>query len=267
MSRYRFALRPKWILSHLFVLALVVAMMSAGFWQLRRLDQRKDRNRRIEQRTSLAVAPVDSLMKVGDPDGVADLEFRRVEARGQYLTDEQILVRSRSLDGAPGSWVVAPLRLTNGTVVAVNRGWIPNSGQFESVPAANAAPEGDVTVLGVVRRSETRGRFGPIDPADGHLSNLARLDVARLDAQVPGAMLPGYIQLEAQAPPLRTADPKPVPRDALGEGPHLNYAVQWFTFTTIAIAGYPLILRRRARELEKEARIAERGAGSGPDEV
>ncbi|MCB0978615.1 MAG: SURF1 family protein [Acidimicrobiales bacterium] len=264
MSRYRFALRPKWILSHLFVLALIVAMISAGFWQLRRLDQKKDRNRRIENRTAQPVVPVESLMYVGEPDAVGDLEYRQVEVRGQYLPGEQVLVRSRSLGGAPGSWVVAPLRLDDGTVVAVNRGWIPNSGQFDSVPASYAAPKGEVTVVGIVRKPETRGRFGPVDPPKGHLSNLARLDVARLDAQVPGTMLPGYVQLEAQRPAVTDADPKPVPREALDEGPHLNYAVQWFTFTTIAIIGYPLILRRRARELEEEARIAERDAADGP---
>ena len=39
MSRYRFVLQPKWILSHLFVFVLVVTMINLGFWQLRRLDE------------------------------------------------------------------------------------------------------------------------------------------------------------------------------------------------------------------------------------
>jgi hypothetical protein len=33
----------------------------------------------------------------------------------------------------------------------------------------------------------------------------------------------------------------------LDEGPHLSYAVQWFIFSIIAIVGYPMILRRTAR--------------------
>ena len=49
-----------------------------------------------------------------------------------------------------------------------------------------------------------------------------------------------------------TRDPEPVPAPTLDEGPHLSYAVQWFIFTTVAVVGYPLILRRRARELEVE---------------
>ena len=259
MSRYRFALRPKWIVSHLFVLALVAAMITAGFWQLSRLDEKRERNERIEARTSQPVVAVEDLLTVGD-DATGDLEYRRVIATGTYRLDEQVLVRSRSFDGAPGSWVVAPLALADGTLVAVNRGWISNSGQLTEVPDSYGRPTGEVTVEGLVRTTQTRGRIGPIDPADGVLPNLARLDVARLDQQVEGDLLPGWIQLEGQTPTLTAADPTPVPRETLGEGPHLNYAVQWFIFSTVAIVGYPLILRRRAGELEKEERIARRDA-------
>jgi cytochrome oxidase assembly protein ShyY1 len=38
----------------------------------------------------------------------------------------------------------------------------------------------------------------------------------------------------------------------LDEGPHFSYAVQWFIFSTIAIVGYPLILRRNAREKARD---------------
>ena len=44
---YRFLLRPLWILSHLFVLACVVAFVSLGLWQLRRLDERKAYNAQV----------------------------------------------------------------------------------------------------------------------------------------------------------------------------------------------------------------------------
>jgi surfeit locus 1 family protein len=38
---YAFLLRPKWIVFHLVVIGAVVAMISLGFWQLRRLDERR----------------------------------------------------------------------------------------------------------------------------------------------------------------------------------------------------------------------------------
>jgi cytochrome oxidase assembly protein ShyY1 len=266
MSRYRFALRPRWILSHLFVIALVAAMLWAGLWQLRRLDEKQARNDRVRARAEQPVVPAQSLAEPGEFDAAADLEFRQVTATGRYLPDREVLVRSRSFDGAPGSWVFTPLEVEDGLSVAVIRGWIPNPTLLEEVPEAFRAPEGPVTVTGLVRITETRGNFGPTDPTSGTVSDLARADVARLDAQVPGDLLPFGVQLLDQDPALTAADPTPVPAPAPDEGPHLSYAVQWFIFSTIAVIGYPLILRRRAREVEREERI-EALDGPDPDDV
>ena len=253
MSRYRFALRPRWILSHLFVIALVSSMVWAGFWQLRRLDEKQARNDRVRSRSEQPAVPVQSLAEPGEFDAAPELEFRQVTATGRYVVDQEVLVRSRSLEGAPGSWVLTPLLLADGTAVVVNRGWISNPGELHAVPEASAAPTGPVEVAGLVRLTETRGRFGPQDPAEGTLTDLARADVARLDQQVAQDLLPFFVQLLEQSPEIDlTRDPEPVPAPTLDEGPHLSYAVQWFIFTTVAVVGYPLILRRRARELEVE---------------
>lgn len=252
MSRYRFALRPRWIISHLFVLALVGAMFSAGLWQLSRLQEKRDRNETVEARAALAPVDVAGLAAPGDDD-VDELEYRRVTATGAYLPGEEVLVRSRSLNGAPGSWVLSPLALDDGTAVVVNRGWISNSGSLEAVPERSRAPEGPVEVSGLIRLSETRGRFGSQDPAEGQLTDMARADVARIGQQLDVEVLPFYVQLLDQVPePDAATQPTPVPAPALDEGPHLSYAVQWFIFTTVGVVGYPLILRRRAREVEVE---------------
>ena len=258
MARYRFALQPKWILSHLFVAAMVVTMIALGFWQLDRLDQRKDRNAEVSARTAEPVVDVAELgVGPGDFDGAPDLEFRRAAATGTYRADEEVIVRSRSLNGAAGSWVLTPLEADDGTVVVVNRGWIPNAGQFDAVPDEFAAPDGQVTVEGLVRETETRGSIGATDPDEGTLTDLARADVARMDQQTEGDVLPFWLQLQTQDPAVSGEDPTPVPAPGLDEGPHLSYAVQWFTFSAMTVVVYALILRRRAREIEREAREAE----------
>ena len=266
MERYRFALKPKWILSHLFVLFMVVTMINLGLWQLRRLDEKRDRNARIEQRMSDETMDLEGAAAPGDFGAGQDLQWRVGTATGTYVADQQVLVRSRSLDGAPGSWVLTPLRLDDGTELVVNRGWIQNNGQYDRVPKRYAPPTGPVTVTGLVRGSETRGRFGPTDPKVGTLASLARADVARLDQQVPQDLLPFWLQLLEQDPAVGARAPQPVPVPELDEGPHLSYALQWFTFTALVLIFYPLILRRRARELDKE-RLGEAddaGLGGAP---
>jgi surfeit locus 1 family protein len=245
---YAFARQPKWILSHLFVLLLVAAMVFAGFWQLDRLQQRKDRNALITARQDEPIAPVADIVSADEPTGVGgEVRFRQATATGTYDLDAQVLVRNRSFEGAPGSWVLTPLVLDDGTAVVVNRGWVPVTGRQALSPAA-APPTVEVTVEGLLEESQSRGSFGPTDPSGEVLTTLSRVDLDRLQEQVDADLFPVWLQLETQDP-APGAQPTPVEPPELTDGPHLAYAFQWFTFTLIALVGYPLILRRRAQQV------------------
>jgi len=62
-------------------------------------------------------------------------------------------------------------------------------------------------------------------------------DGAAPEAADPGSIVPG-------------------PPPELSEGPHLGYAAQWFIFSTIALVGYPIVLRRvvirRGKEVDDD---------------
>ena len=62
MSRYRFALRPKWLLSHLLVAALVVTMVNLGFWQLQRLSDKRARNDLVSEQAERPVVDVAEVL-------------------------------------------------------------------------------------------------------------------------------------------------------------------------------------------------------------
>ena len=108
-------------------------------------------------------------------------------------------------------------------------------------------PSGIVVVEGILLRAQHRGSFGPKDPVEGTLSVLNRVDIERLDQQVPGNLYPLWVQLTAQTPP-PVELPLPLPPPELGLGPHLSYAVQWFIFATIGLVGWPLLIRRARRQ-------------------
>jgi len=264
---YRFALRPKWILSHLFVIALVVTMVNLGLWQHRKLVHRKADNRLVEQNLTAPVVPLEGLLTPKSTgDAVARAANRHVTVSGTYEPDAQVIVRSRSLDGDPGSWVLTPLRRTDGSLIVVNRGWIPNDGSFLAVPRQYVVPSGVVRVEGLLQPPQTRGALGPKDPPTGRLTNLARADIARMAKQLDGPVVPAWVQLQKERPaPAAGADaPRILAPPELDEGPYFSYTVQWFIFSTIAVVGYPLILRRNARE-QLERAGAEDDADS-PDE-
>ena len=110
--------------------------------------------------------------------------------------------------------------------------------------------------MGCSSRASSAGGSGASDPDEGTLEVLARVDLERVAEQVDYDVLPAYVQLVSSTPEEVTPDgaPELVPlgRPELSEGPHLGYAVQWFTFTTIAVVGYALLLRRVARDEARE---------------
>ncbi len=232
---YRFLLRPKWIGFHLLVVAGIVAMVNLGFWQLRRLDQRRDFNAKVEARSELPPEPLDSVLSSGQPE---DLEWRIVTVTGRYLRDEQFLVVNRSQNGRAGDNVVTPMELGNGRTLIVNRGFVPLSVE------APRPPQGVVDVVGRIRQSQQRRTGQLSDPADGDLAEVQRLDIPRLAPQLPGDVIPVYVDLLTSEPPEAPGLPEPVARPPLGEGPHLSYAIQWFIFSVCVAIGWVLAVRR-----------------------
>ena len=259
----RFLLRPRWLLSHLFVIALVVTMVGLGFWQLRRLDEKRDRNALIESRMDQPVMPVGELLGPGEDDAaVAEARFRQVTATGTYDEDATVVVRNRSQDGVAGAWLVTPLVLDDGSQVGVLRGFVGLDAEGGAVEAT--APAGEVTVEGLV-----------VDP--GSFDGTAPRDLAALLAGEDVA--PALVLLESSTPREPglagddASDPGSmlvVPPPELSEGPHLGYAAQWFIFATIGLVGYPLVLRRvvarRGKEVDDDHVPAgdDRSGGAAP---
>lgn len=247
MHDARFLLRPRWLLSHLLVVLLVVTMVNLGFWQLRRLDERQERNDLIRDRQDQPAVPVEDLLQPGDDeDAVDSARYRAVTATGSYDAEATVVVRNRTQDGVPGAWLVTPLVLSDGDRAAVIRGFVRlgSDGDPLSVPA----PDGEVTVTGVVI-----SRAG--------LDGTAPRDLDPLLEQ-PG-VVPGLVLAEEGTE--TSAEIQPVPLPDVSEGPHLSYAVQWFIFSTIALFGYPLVLARVVRRRGKEVDDSE--GSRGPDEL
>jgi surfeit locus 1 family protein len=244
---YRFLFRPAWLLSHLLVVLLVITMISLGFWQLRRLDEKQELNAVIEDRAELATVPITDLI---DPD--ADfaegdsVEYRQVQVTGIYQADDEVLIHNRTLNGSPGRWALTPLLLDDGTAVVVNRGWVPFAMMPGEPRPGTEPPTGEVTVVGAARSTTTRSGIGTSDPSAGVLDAMSRPDLGRLQQQLDYDVYPVLIQMESQVPEQESGLPVPLELPELSEGPHLGYAAQWFIFALIAIIGYPLILRRVA---------------------
>jgi surfeit locus 1 family protein len=271
VHRYRFALRPKWIFGHFLVALLVITFISLGFWQLRRLDQRKAFNRLVLRNQAVAVVDVADLgLRPSQGTGHAKADQgRRVRVTGEYLADRSLLIRGQSIDSTPGAWIVTPLRLADGTLVLINRGFVGDNGALSQPPAASAPPAGTVTVEGSVQPTETPGVFEKRDPT-GPLKAYQRIDIDRIRQGLAQPTLPLWVLAAGQQPKDAGLALQPVPPPSLNNGPHLSYAIQWFAFMLVGLIGYPLLLRRKARDLERgpdDGEIIDETVvpGAGPD--
>lgn len=231
---------PRWAAATTVFVAISLVFVSLGRWQLQRHGERQLENTVNSERLAAEAVPLDEMLAAAGDD-LASLEYRRVEVSGVFSPDTEILVRSQVANERPGFHVVTPLVTPFGTLL-VNRGWVPLA--VESPPVTEVPPgSGEVTVEGVVRLSQQRPSIGPVEP-EGELDIVARIDIERLAPQFSD-LLPVWAQ---QTDPSVGELPIRVPLpDTDDPGPHLPYAVQWFSFAAIAIGGYGLLVRRALR--------------------
>lgn len=250
MVNARFLLRPRWILSHLFVVALVVVMVNLGFWQLRRLDERRAENALIEARQDQAPVALDEVLTPESSEAdVEELRARPVTLVGEYDEAGTVEVRNRTQDGVAGNWLVTPLVLDDGARVPVVRGFVALGADGEPFDAP--VPDGEVSVEGAVMvpRLQDRTVRRDLEPTLALPDTVGVL--VRLEESDPAEPAEATTEGDPKAAIYPLAPPD------LSERNHLSYAVQWFIFSAIALVGYPLVLRRVLQRRGKEVDAAD----------
>lgn len=242
----------RWLLATLLVVAAVALMIRLGIWQLDRLEARRAFNERVLEQQAEATLNLDSESIGFD---LYSMEYRQVNVRGQYIPEEEIVLRNQSWQGELGVQLFTPLQI-EGTqqVILVQRGWIPAE-QADRQNRATYSQEGTVSMSGVLRRAETdfglQLRPDPTLAADqSRLDAWNNLDLDRLAAQIELPLLPVYLQRQADG----QEDTPPyfqLLALELSEGPHLGYAGQWFLFATVLGLGYPFFARRQEQQFAR----------------
>ncbi len=225
---------PAGIAGTIVVLAVAGLCVRLGFWQLSRLAQRRQRNAAISTRMALPAADIS--LGIRDTTGVL---YRRVSVDGKYDPEHSIVLAGRSYKGEPGVYLLTPIRLGGGPAVLINRGWLP------SPDAATV----DLSQLSNVESGRFQGIVMPLPPAGetqdgkpGFRRLLFRLNDSVLP-RFPFPVAPAYIQ--ALPEPGSGIRPTRLPPPELDDGPHLSYAIQWFSFAVIGIIGWIALVKRR----------------------
>jgi len=219
------------------VLAVAFAALSIslGFWQLRRLSARRAANALLEARRDAPEMALDSL-----PSDTSAAHFRRVRVQGEYDYANEVVLTLRGRDGSPGVHIITPVRRAGrDTAVLVNRGWV-YSPDGVTVDTKKWREGDSLDANGFVETFPTQGPFDPPNPKRPR--SMRRLHRSALMALFPYPIANYYVVVTDSA---RTPNAPPRIEPApLDEGPHRNYAIQWFSFAAISIIGMVIFIRR-----------------------
>ncbi len=290
----RLLLTRRWIVTTLLVIAAVAVMVRLGIWQLDRLQQRRVFNASVEAQMA---APTLDLNQAIPTAQLTGMEYRQVVVRGEYDPQAEIILRNQVYGNAPGYHLLTPLRIAGSQqAVLVDRGFIPLD-QAQPAQREKYAQPGEVTVHGIIRVAYVPRLFGAPDPTlapgETHLDAWNAINLPRIQAQTTYPLLPVYVEAAPANDPNGTAAatlnasqaaqgdalfgaPAPLPtgpvtypvasleQPDLTEGPHLGYAVQWFSFAAILALGYPYFIRRqlRAARVKPPAQAGEAGGSA-----
>lgn len=231
---------------HAIVLLVAAGMVGLGLWQLDRLHQRQDRNERT--RHAMAAQPLQ-LASANIPPNVE--EYRRVRVVGHLDPTHAVYVRGSWHDGAPGYAVLEPLQLPGGALL-VNRGWISrDDGDGRSLPELTT--QAQVTVEGLLRRSERGAGITSTNHGVPPVPTVGSVDLRSIEPLAGARLSSMWLQ---QTAPVTAGGPVPLDLPELSEGPHRSYALQWFSFSVIAVVGWCALLRRAWRDEQEAAGTA-----------
>jgi len=207
-----------------------------GFWQLHRLTERRARNALVVSRLQAPETDVTTLTGRGDS---ASIRFRRARIVGTPDYDHELIYASRSYKGSPGVNILTPVHIAGrDTAVIVDRGWV-------------YAPDGETVDLAKwhERDSVFTGYLEEFPSVAGamsanHPTVITHFGYAAVKGALPFPVSSVYLVMRGDSvvAPDRLARLTPPPLD---EGPHLNYAIQWFAFAVIALVGAGVVIRQR----------------------
>ena len=237
------------LLPAILLLGAIAVLVALGTWQLERHEWKEKLIAELDSKLSAPPTDVPPRERWPQLNAGAD-EFRRVRFPVEFLPGEEALVYSSGSSlrpdvTGPGYWVLTPARLTGGSIVVVNRGFVPE-GKQDPKTRAEGRPSGVVDIVGVMRWPEARAMFTPNDEPAKNLW-FARDPAAMAAAKGWGAVAPFYIDQEA--PPAPGGLPKVGPLKPSLPSNHVQYAVTWYGLALVFLISAVFFVRARRREV------------------
>jgi len=201
-------------------LPALLILLYLGTWQIQRMHWK---NELIENFTSRATAT--AIAPPAD-DAATENQYQRLMVKGQWMHDAEVQLIGRTFEGTAGYHVITPMKLEDGRILLLNRGWVAEDYRRpESRPST--LQDGDVAVEAILRLQRQKGYFVPDNnPAQDDWFTLKIDDIQnhhRLGDQVIMSYSADVLRKPgAYVLPIGAAVEINIPND------HWQYALTWY---------------------------------------
>jgi surfeit locus 1 family protein len=220
----------------LFLLATLFANL--GMWQTRRGEEKVATEQQFAAAKPLLLE-----------NAIArESRFAQIDVSGHYDNERHILLDNQVWNGRAGVHVFTPFHTITGTVILVNRGWLPLAADRQSMPQT-PTPKNQTVLRGMLNIFPVPGRM--LGPADKLTSTnwpqlVTYLNHADVEIALGTALANWIVQLSAtEQAGFDGRDWQPV---FLTSNKHKAYAFQWYALTGISMVLWIFNGIRRSRE-------------------
>lgn len=203
-----------------FFLLCFSGCVALGTWQVERLKWKQGLIAEVTEAN--AQAPITTLPN--DEKELAALQFRKTRLTGIWYNNTEFHLTPRYWRDQFGYWIISPLKLTDGRIILVNRGWVPGA-KKELEKRPETAVKGRATVIGLIRVGPERSYFTPKSSAEKNI--WFGRDIAQM---AESAQLKNVAPVMVDSVGEQDAKHLPVPSDGTIRicNDHLSYILTWY---------------------------------------
>jgi surfeit locus 1 family protein len=232
----------------IFTLLGVALLCGLGVWQIERLHWKEGLLADIAARVHAAPSPFPPESAWASLTPGED-EYRHVRLAGHFLNDKEAhlqanLIAKGPRAGALGYDLLTPLKLADGSLVIVNRGFVPLD---KKEPASRPGSEidGETTVTGLIRFPQPHHWFMPADEPAKNIW-FARDPAPIAKAFGLSRVAPVIVDADAS----EAKEPYPIGGQTLIDIPndHFQYALTWFALAIGLLGVFAAYAMRRAKD-------------------
>lgn len=216
-------------------LLLTGLFISLGQWQLHRADVKRDMLTTFETQQQVQPLTWDTTMLIPKA-------YQRIALQGQYAPS-YFLLDNQYANHQWGYHVLSPLKLVDGTIIIVDRGWVAGELTRQHFPEITT-PQTLQTITGHVYYPRHNRLIGhvPFTALSQGAWLIAEFDKKGLAKMLHAPVLPFIIRLDSRAPDGFYRQWEIV---TLPPMRHMGYAFQWFALALTTLVGWFFLLRKR----------------------